>query len=141
MKHKYTLLTSFDSLWQVGKLRPQAGVSSSRGGCSRGGDLRDWARRVAVLVSAGSPPGEGTRKELAVRLLHPHLQPPLPGGRCRAVQLQTRQESENKPWLAAEFLFPSKQVPYCTQGWMCVLSQLAARVIGAFRAVSYFLKE
>lgn len=33
------LLTSSDSLWQMGKLRPQAGVSSSRGGAAEGGPL------------------------------------------------------------------------------------------------------
>lgn len=34
--------------------------------------------------------------------------------------LQTRQESENKAWLTAEFLFPVKQVPYRTRMAVCV---------------------
>lgn len=106
-----------DSFWQTGKLRPQSGVSSSTGTAAEeeisGTGPTVWHLALCTQPSRGGhKQGAGC---VAARSLQPHGQPPRKvGGHCTA-QPQTGQESENKPWLAAEFLFPSKQAPYCTR--------------------------
>ena len=95
-----------------GKRRP-AWRESQRRHCSLGGDL--GTRRPSRGTWAPCSPPRGAA----------HVPPPLPRGgegprpAAQPGQPQTRRESENKRWLASEFLFPVTQMPYRPLGHVC----------------------